>query len=212
MRSVSRLLLCAVAALLLAAPLTVSRAADFGTPAANEQDQAPVTLREALSRYLSLEMIRTTFDVVEPGDLAGLVEQQAREWGYTPPSAAALADLDRQLLAEGSYYIVSLSYLVQAGGAVFPGDKSEMVYTNDTIAKLDDLQRELADTIAAGGDVLPILLETERFRALTEGYTDVPKDLGVFTTHETLLNEIVEEIEGSTPPLRVSAPAARVGT
>ena len=200
LRDVLKLLPCAGLALLLAiAPVTVARAADFGSPPATENEAAPMTLREALSRYLALAMIRVTFDVVQSEDLEAVLEDQALRWGNIPPSAAALADLDRQLLAEASYYIVSLSYLVQVGGAVFPGDKSEMVYANDTIARLDDLQRELVVAITDGGDVLPILTEVERIRALTEGLTEMPEGLGVFATHETLLDSVVDKLERGTP-------------
>ena len=200
MRSASRLLPL-VGVLLLAlfvAPLSL-RAADLGPTPSEGSAAATVPLREALSRYLSLEMIRATFEVVHRDNLGAALEEQAARWSTSAPSAAALADLDQQLLTEASYYLVSLSYLVQAGGAVFPGDRAETVYANDTISKLDDLRRQLVDAVENGGDVLAVLIEVERIRALTEGYSDVPEDFGVFTDHDTLLDQVLGKLDSGTP-------------
>ena len=200
MRSASRLLPLAGVLLLALSVTTIPlRAADLGPTPSEESAAAGAPLREALSRYLSLEMIRATFDVVQREDLGTALEEQAARWGASAPSAAALADLDQQLLTEASYYLVSLSYLVQAGGAVFPADRAEMVYANDTISKLDDLRRQLVDAIESGGDVLPVLVEVERIRALTEGYSDVPEGFGVFIDHDALLDQVLDKVEIGTP-------------
>ncbi len=200
MRSASRLLPLA-SALLLALSVTALplRAADLGPAPSVETTPTTLTLREALSRYLSLEMIRATFEVVPRDELGAALEEQATRWSNVAPPAAAMADLDEQLLTEASYYLVSLSYLVQVGGAVFPGDRAEMVYANDTIAKLDDLRRQLVEAIESGGDVLPVLVEVERIRALTEGYNAVPKDFGIFTGHGALLDAAMTELERGEP-------------
>jgi hypothetical protein len=176
-------------------------AADLGSAAIAATDPAPVTLREALSRYLSLEMVRATFDVLPREDLGAELESQAARWEGAPPSAPELADIDQQLLAEASYYIVSLSYLVQVGGAVFPTDKAEEVYANDTIARLDDLRRRLLASIEDGTDVLPILTEVEQIRALTEGYRTVPDGFGLFERHDDLLDHVLQADTkaGATP-------------
>jgi hypothetical protein len=200
LRSASRLLPLA-GILLLALSITTMplRAADLGPTASEESAPATLPLREALSRYLSLEMIRATFEVIPRDDLEAALEEQAVRWSIAAPSAASLADLDQQLLTEASYYLVSLSYLVQVGGAVFPGDRAEMVYANDTISKLDDLRRQLVDAVESGGDVLPVLVEVERIRALTEGYSSVPEDFGVFTDHDALLDQVLSKLDIGTP-------------
>lgn len=200
MRIASKLLPLA-AALLLSLQVAVPplRAADLGPPPSEEAAPATVTLRDALSRYLSLEMIRATFDVVEREELGAVLEEQALRWGKTAPPAEALAELDQQLLTEASYYLVSLSYLVQVGGAAFPTDRAEMVYANDTLSKLDELRRQLIESIEGGGDVLPVLVEIERIRALTEGYTSVPEDLAIFAEHEAVLDSVMEKLERGTP-------------
>lgn len=177
----------------LAADLVATPAVEAPAGAsAPDITQQQASLRDALSEYLSLLMIRATFDVVDRADLEGLLADELRVWGGRAPDAGTRADLDRLLLAEGSYYLVSLSYTVKIGGAVFPEDKSEMVYTNDTIVQLDDLQRRLADTVAAGGDTLPIFVKAEQIRALTEGSADVPPELGVFNEHAAILDKVIE--------------------
>ena len=177
--------------ILLAVAVPTVGAADLG-PQISVEDRAPVTLRDALSRYLSLEMVRATFDVISRDDLEGALKDELARWGGAAPSEEELADIDQQLLAEAGYYIVSLSYLVQVGGAVFPGDKAEAVYANDTISRLEDLRRQLFEDVAAGTDVLPVLSEVERIRALTEGYTSIPEGYGVFEQHQQLLDGALE--------------------
>lgn len=162
-------------------------------------DNTSVTFRDALSRYLSLEMIRASFDVVPREDLEARVEEEARRWGRKTPTAEMLADIDQELLAEGSYYIVSLSYVVQVGGAVFPHDKSETVYANDTVDRLNTLRRELFAAVANGDDVLPILLEVERTKALTEGNISAPADSGLFIRHDEILTAILARLKKVTP-------------
>lgn len=200
MRSAFRLLPL-FGALLVALLVTAlpARTADLGPAAIADAPPADITLREALSRYLSLEMIRATFDVVPKEELSASLAQQAARWSSALPPAAALADLDQQLLTEASYYLVSLSYLVQVGGAVFPADRAEMVYINDTTSQLEDLRRKLVTAVETGGDVVPVLVEAERIRALTEGYGAVPSDLGVFTEHDRMLSEAIERLERGTP-------------
>ncbi len=167
-------------------------AADLNSAPMAAIDPAQVSLRDALSRYLSLEMVRATFDVLPREEIGAELEAQAVRWGGVPPSAAELADIDQQLLAEASYYMVSLSYLVQVGGAVFPSDKAEEVYANDTIVRLDDLRRRLFASIEEGEDVLPILAELEQIRALTEGYRTIPDGFGLFERHDELLERVLQ--------------------
>lgn len=200
LRFASRLLpLAGVLLLSLSVAAVPLQAADLGPTPSEEAAPTTSTLREALSRYLSLEMIRATFDVVPPDELGAALEQQARRWSKAAPPAEALAELDQQLLSEASYYLVSLSYLVQVGGAAFPADRAEMVYANDTLSKLDDLRRQLFEAIETGGDVLPVLVEAERIRALTEGHASAPGDFGVFAEHEALLDKVINKLKRGTP-------------
>jgi hypothetical protein len=183
----------------LMALATAVPAADLGAtpPAAAVRASGP-ELETALSRYLALEMVRATFDIIPREEIKDRLEQQAHRWGGVAPSPEAAADIDRQLLAEASYYLVSLSYVVQAGGAAFPDDKAESIYANDTLVRIDSLQRQLVDAIADGGDVLPILAAAEDIRALTEGYTSVPDDFGVFNEYAAILAEVAAELAKGT--------------
>jgi hypothetical protein len=184
--------LTVVLAIALATQGTI--AADLGaTPSATEHSTADATaLHSALSRYLTLEMIRATFDVVPRDDLETGLVQQLNLWADRAPSPGALADLDRQLLAEASYYLVSLQYVIEVGGAAFPPDRTGSNYSNDSLVKVMALQRELPDLVAAGADITPLLVEAERIRALTEGYTEAPEDFGVFAEHEKILAAVWE--------------------
>jgi hypothetical protein len=193
-----KFMLSILSAALLALPLTAQAADLVAAPPALRTDRSSEKLETALSRYLTLEMIRATFDVVGRDELQHRLELEALRWGKMPPSAQAAADLDRQLLEEASYYLVSLSYLVQVGGAVFPDDKAETVYANDTLVRLEALQRELPDAVANDGEVLAIMLEAERIRSLTEGYTQIPEGFSVFNAHATILAAVKAKLTGGT--------------
>lgn len=191
-------MLSVLTAALLAMPATAQAADLAAQPSSLHANLPSEKLEAALSRYLTLEMIRATFDVVGRDELKDRLELEALRWGKASPSPAAAADLDRQLLAEASYYLVSLSYVIQVGGAAFPDDKAEMVYANDTLVRLEALQRELPEAIANDGDVLAIMQEAERIRALTEGYAEIPEGFSVFNAHAAILEEVAAKLTGGT--------------
>lgn len=155
-------------------------------PTTIDQPNAEAVRHSALSNMLSLLLIRSTFDVLAIDD----VETRMVTWGTGAPSDGERDELERQLLAEASYYIVSLRYLIEVGGAVFPADRPEAAYANDTLVKLDSLERTLAAKLGDHQEVAAILLEVEAIRALTEGYPDIPDELGVFTHHAEMLNRV----------------------
>jgi hypothetical protein len=180
-------------ALLLALPTGI-RAADYVAPPVAAADVGHVRLIPAMSRYLSLAMVRATFDVVPREELKAVLETEVRRWGGVAPSPEAAADIDGQLLAEASYYIVSLSYVVQVGGAAFPDELSDPGFANDTLVRLDSLQRQLGEAIESGGEVLPVLEAVEQIRGLTEGYAELPPGFGVFGEHAAILAEVAAEL------------------
>lgn len=159
---------------------------------------AEATIRTTLSNFLALELTRVTFDVLAADRVESAIERKLVAWGGGTPSEAEQAEIGRQLLAEGSYYLTSLSYLIQAGGAVFPGDKPEATYAGDALVQLDALQRQLAEGVAAGGDVSAVLVEAERIRALTEGHTEEPADFGPFMHHAEMLERAVTRARKGT--------------
>lgn len=160
-------------------------------------DPAAIT-RTALSNYLALELTRVTFDVVAPDALENKVERKLVAWGGQPPGEAERAEIGRQLLAEGSYYLTSLSYLIQVGGAIFPEDRPEASQAGDALVRLDALQRRLSESIAAGDDVSAVLIEAEAIRALTEGYAVPPAGFGPFAHHSEMLERAVERARTGT--------------
>ena len=155
-------------------------------------------VRTTLSNFLALELIRVTFDVLSADQVEADVERKLVAWAGGGPSEAEQAEIGRQLLAEGSYYLTSLSYLIQAGGAVFPDDKPEATYAGDTLVQLDALQRTLAEGAAAGVDVAGVLVEAERIRALTEGFAEEPADFGPLTHHAEMLERAVTRARKGT--------------
>jgi hypothetical protein len=188
-------ILACVAAVNLA-PVT---AADLrGQPEKIEQPNEALDLKAVVSRFLTLLEIRATFDVIEKDAIKGLAADQTAIWQRAAPSPGELKELDRLLLAEASYYLVGLRYLVTLGGAAFPGDQAEPVYQNDTLVRIDALERRLVDVIANGGDPTPILQQAEAIRALTEGYLDMPNDLSVFADHGATLEAIWAEARKGT--------------
>lgn len=163
-----------------------------------DEDTAAVT-GDTLANYLALELTRVTFDVLALDEIEGLVERRIVAWGGQAPGSGERAEIGRQLLAEGSYYLTSLSYLIQAGGAIFPDDRPEASYAGDTLVRLDALQRQLADGLAAGEDVSPILVEAEAIRALTEGYDTPPPGFGPLAQHAQILERAQTLARTGTP-------------
>jgi hypothetical protein len=175
-----------------AADLTVTVSAQ------HREGDAETLTRTTLSSYLALELIRVTFDVLAAEQLEPLVEQKLTAWGGGVPVEAERAEIGRQLLAEGSYYLTSLSYLIQAGGAVFPDDRPEASHAGDALVRLDVLQRRLAEGIAAGDDVSDVLVEAEAIRALTEGYVTPPPEFGPLSRHADLLERAMTRAREGT--------------
>lgn len=165
------------------------QAADMTTTVQEEQPvaDADAVIRTTLSNFLALELTRVTFDVLAADQVEAQVQQRLVAWAGAAPSEGERAEIGRQLLAEGSYYLTSLSYLIQAGGAIFPDDKLEVTYAGDTLVKIDALERQLADGIAAGEDVSAVLVEAEAIRALTEGNAVSPPDYGPMAHHAEML-------------------------
>lgn len=162
-------------------------AADLGRRGDLPADAAVEATRHYLANQTLLLMVRATFDVVEPGAIEADVLATARQLGAAGPSPEASAALDRRLLAEANYYIVSLRYVTLVGGAVWPGDKPESTYANDAIVQLDQLEGELAETIEGGGDALPLLEQVQDLWLLSEGLAAVPADRDRFAGRDEIV-------------------------
>jgi hypothetical protein len=145
-----------------------------------------------LDKKAVLLQLRVHFDTIEQDDAVQILAEDARAIANEGPSLEAASRLDTDLLAEGSYYIVSLKYLIEAGGAIWPTDRAESTYVNDALAKLSELQAQLLATVSDGSDPLPIFMALDQINAWTEGYTEVSPDLDFFTGRDALVEAALE--------------------
>lgn len=182
-----------VGAVLMAFPSQISLAADLGAgtgvaPVTETYDEIAYLRRQAV-----LLMIRSTFDVVDYELLEDELASEVRRLGARGPTDNDVAALDRNLLMEGGYYLVSLRYLTMLGGAIWPGDKSEAVYANDTLVKLDTLEQELVEAVASRADPLPIFEEAQRLLVLTEGLTEVEPENDRFASRDAMVDQALAD-------------------
>lgn len=160
----------------------------------------PVDTADALTDYARREavllLIRQTFSLLDAEGMLNELAVAAERADRNGPTEAMRIALDRALLAEGSYYLVSLRYLVLAGGAAWPADRPARFYEDDAIVRLDALQEQLFEAVATRADPLPVFLEAQRIWALTEGYTSLPEHLDVFGHREDIVESVLtEEVE-----------------
>jgi hypothetical protein len=184
-----------VACLALAGGVTPSAPADMGVaaPALPETVDARVVTRDYLDRRAVLLMIRATFDVIGTDEIPAILAADVEAVGADGPSEVEMAILDRDLLAEASYYLVSLKYLISFGGAAWPGDRPEASYVNDALLRLDGLQDALVAVAAERADPLPLLLAAEEIRGWTEGFESLPEALRRFADRDHLVETAIAE-------------------
>lgn len=180
-------------AVMFSAASATAQAADIAatTPPPASADIAALS-HSYLDRKALLLQLRVHFDTIEQDDAAQILAQDAKAIAKQGPSLEASSQLDTDLLAEGSYYIVSLKYLIEAGGAVWPTDRAETTYVNDALARLKDLQAQLVASVADGTDPLAVFLALDGVNAWTEGYTEVPSDLDFFSGRDALVDAALE--------------------
>jgi hypothetical protein len=142
-----------------------------------------------LDRRAALLLIRAAFNVIAREDLPEMLEVDAVRLSRSAPAETDEQALDLELLSEGSYFIVSLRYLIEAGGAAWPEDRTEGAYAYDALVLLESLQAQLFDTVAARADPLPLLQEVEQIHWQTEGFADVPAGASRFTGRDELVHQ-----------------------
>jgi hypothetical protein len=180
--------------LLLASLWGPALAADMGESVGARPDDVAVATQRYLENRALLMMVRATFDVVDPDEIEADILAEARRIGTAGPSMEVMARLDRTLLSEADYFIVSLRYLVIVGSAVWPPHKPESIYANDTIVLLDQLEADLADALAANADVLPLLQRVQQLWLLSEGYDTVPTDRDMFARRDEIVSRALAAI------------------
>lgn len=182
-------------ALALLVVVPAASAADILPPAPPER---PVELAEqATTTYLGqlavLLMIRTTFSVLDGDDIEPILIGDLKQMTAAGPSQPQLDELELNLLTEGSYYLVSLEYLVRAGGAAWPEDRPAANYDNDALVQLDALKRSLRDIVATQSDPLPIFVEAQRIMALTNGEKEVPPGDDLFGRRDAMVQRALKQ-------------------
>jgi len=180
-----------VAAMMLPTVLPAT-AADARSQTYEQADDAPAATSEAyLERRATLLLLRARFDVISDEDVPRMLAADAATLSTRGPSDEALDALASDLLAEGSYYIVSLRYLIESGGSLWPADKAETTYVNDALSSLRALQVELQEVVAGAGDPLPIFARVDRINAWTEGFAESPAELDHFRDRDALVEGAV---------------------
>lgn len=116
-----------------------------------------------------LHVLRATFDVESLEDLESSIRADLANAQSSGVTEDEVADLDTDLIAEGSYFIVGLRYLIDAGFPAWPQDRPEATYRRDAVAILDPLPGKLIASIAAGDDPGPILAAASKVFWWTEG-------------------------------------------
>lgn len=185
----------AISVVLVALSSPIARSADLGVtpPATAVIGDVLAMQRDYLARRAALLMIRAAFDVVQRDRLASLLRAEARSLGSAAPAEHQQQQLDIELLSEGSYFITSLRYLVEVGGAAWPGDRADNHYENDALVQLPALQRRLIEVVEERHDPLPILVEADRIHWQTEGYVVPPPGEGRFDNRDALVERALAE-------------------
>jgi len=178
----------------LAAPPVA--AADIGAqPQPTTMAQNTFAATDAyLRRKAVLLMIRASFDVISADEIEGLLAGELQRLGASAPGDYDLGRLDRDLMAETSYYLVSLRYLIESGGAVWPDDRPEQTYVNDALVELDALADALEVTMAEHADPLPILERAQKIMFQTEGFATVPSEHDGFAGRDQLVEKVIAEV------------------
>lgn len=160
-------------------------AADLTSSPRTWKDLEPSVLVEYLA---VLYLLRAAFDVVADEDVQPQLLSDTATLATSGDAEGAMEAVTQALLAEGSYAIVSLSYLVAAGGANWPTDRSAASYEQDALNLLAALQSQWFKAVEAGTSLAPLLSEIDLVNAWTEGYPKVPAHLDRFGD----LNDLVD--------------------
>lgn len=180
----------------LAAAVVAAMLLPGSAPAADIQQSTEITpqpaglIREYVERRALLHIIRATFDVEAVDDLPLLVAGDRDAAETSGVTEEAIARLNTALIAEGSYFIVSLEYLIKAGYPAWPEDRPPDTYVNDALALLQPLPAELAASVGSGEDPIAVLQAAAQVYRWTEGEQDdvAPTGKADFDARDTLVD------------------------
>jgi nucleotide-binding universal stress UspA family protein len=196
-RPAARPLASLFAALALVLPMAAGAADLRATPALppapeGEAVNSAAAASSYLRRYAVLQGIRATFQVIGEDAVLDELIAEVDRLGAVGPTEADLISLDGDLIAEGSYYLVSLRYLILGGGAAWPaGD--ERTFVNDSLTELSFLEDALIDTVAHRADPLPILERAQDILSLTEGFDETPGERDRFAGRNELVDAVIAD-------------------
>jgi hypothetical protein len=165
----SRMIQLALFALVLAFGSLPASGADLGSQPVDPGVSNEATVRSYLSRRAVIYEIRRSFDVITEDEMTEALHADAAEALASGVTEETLADTEDDLLGEGSYFIVSLRYLVISGFPAWPEDRSANTYKLDSLAILAPLLRQLRTSIEAGSEASDVLASAAQVYWWTEG-------------------------------------------
>jgi hypothetical protein len=174
-----------------------ARSADYAPP---PPTRSASDARQALLSYVNdkavLLLIRASFNVLPDSEIVPTLEDDLKRIWAKGPTEKDLIELDNDLIAESSYYLVSLRYTIEAGGAAWPKDRPEKSYEADSLARLKTLQDQLLADITSGTDPLPVLAAAQSIWALTNGMVAVPSASQFAARRD---NSVAEALKSAAP-------------
>jgi hypothetical protein len=185
-----------LAAFAVASPSAI--AADIASPPPVENgsqrtaEAVASEIENYVARRAALLALRAKFDVVSMEDIAGVLRGDLQELAGGAPSPWMQSALDRQLLSEIGYFAVSLKYLIEGGGPLWPTDRSEDIYVNDALVEIGSAVDVLPEIIDKREDPLPLLERLERIYWWTEGYGEIPPDQDHFGEVPALVEQALQ--------------------
>src|SRR5690606_25024500 len=141
----------------------------------------------------ALQLLRAAFDVIPSEAVPEILGRQLERLGPDGPTARDLDALDLALHSEIAYYLVSLRYLIDAGGSLWPEGRPEHFYVNDALIELAGVLEALPEVIKARADPLALLQRINRIHAFTEGFSEVPPALDFFEERDDLVRSALED-------------------
>ncbi len=184
--------------LVLSVPVPALMGADLGIVADEQEPAIESDLIGYIERRASLHMIRAMFDVISSGNVPRLIELDVAETQANGLTIAQIDRVDSELVSEASYLLVSLRYLVEVGGAIWPDDRSERVYASDAIVVLDGLRERIISWLDQPEDPLPVLEQLDRVYWWTEGYASPPEGQGHFDGRDQLIERAMQNRKTSS--------------
>lgn len=172
-------------------------AADLGSrpPAAEipalDAEAIAGRIESYLHRRGALLALRARFQVIDAADIPLELERDLAALSGNVPSDWLEAGLEADLAAEIGYFMVSLRYLIESGGPLWPADRPEADYVNDALVLLDGVRAAWLPTVESHANPLPLLTQLEQVHWWTEGETMPPEGEDVFAGVPAMVDEVL---------------------